>query len=113
MNYKNYQVCLITAGNKKTASKIANGLVRNNLAACVSIIPSIKSIYKWQGKIEKADEYLLIVKTQASLSKKIINFTKENHTYSNPEIIFFDIAGGSKKYLDWITQNTLKFKMRK
>ena len=104
---KKFQIGLITAEDKKTALRIAGALVKNNLAACVSIIPRIKSIYRWKGKIEETNEYLLIVKTRGSLSKKIINSIKKNHTYSNPEIIFFDISSGSKKYLDWLAQNTL------
>jgi len=72
----------------------------------VSIIPKIESIYKWKGTIEKAEEYLLIAKTQNSLSKKIIVFIKKNHLYSNPEIIFLTIAAGSSQYLDWIKKNT-------
>lgn len=106
MTNKKFRICLITEGDKKAASRIATSLVKNNLAACVSIIPQIKSIYKWKGRMEETNEYLLVVKTRGSLSKKIISFITKNHTYSNPEIIFLDITEGSKKYLDWINQNT-------
>ncbi|MCK4935807.1 MAG: divalent-cation tolerance protein CutA [Elusimicrobiales bacterium] len=106
MTNKKFQIGMITAGDKKTASRLARGLVKNNLAACVSIIPQIKSIYAWNGKIEEANEHFLIAKTRSSLSKKIISFVQKNHTYSNPEIIFLNIEDGSKNYLDWIKKNT-------
>lgn len=101
-----FQICVITTDDKKTASNIALGLVENKLAACVSTAGNIKSIYRWEGEIEEANELLLIVKTRKSLSKKVINFVKARHNYSNPEILFFDITGGNQKYLAWLGQNT-------
>lgn len=103
----NYQVCFVTVGNITNAQKIANILVEKKLAACVSIVPSVKSIYWWQGKIEKSDEVLLIIKSRKNLSKDIIQTVKENHTYTVPEIIFMDIETGNPEYLDWIGANTL------
>jgi len=102
-----YQICFVTTGNLANAQKIANLLVEKKLAACVSIIPQVKSIYWWQNKIEKTDEFLLIIKSRKNLYKDIIQLIKENHTYTVPEVIFMDIVNGNQEYLDWIGANTL------
>ncbi len=102
-----YCLCLITAPDKNLAMKLAETLVDQRLAACVNIIPQIKSVYRWQEKIEKSEEFLLIAKTRAKLSKDIIRAVKEKHSYSVPEVIFTDILDGSEDYLDWLGANTL------
>ncbi|HEY4679205.1 MAG TPA: divalent-cation tolerance protein CutA, partial [Candidatus Angelobacter sp.] len=63
----NARIILTTAGSKEEAGKIAHALVERRLAACVNIVPQIESIYRWQGKIETAQEWLLLIKTQAEL----------------------------------------------
>ena len=102
-----YQICFVTVGNLTNAQKIANLLVEKKLAACVSILSQVKSIYRWQNKMEKADEFLLIIKSRKKLSKDIIQLVKENHNYTVPEVIFADIVDGNEEYLDWIGANTL------
>lgn len=102
-----YQICFITTGDKKTANAIVNGLLKNRLAACVSVIENISSTYWWKNKIEHAKEFLLIVKTRKSLAQDIIQFVRENHTYTIPEVIFFEITSGNKRYLDWLGANTV------
>jgi len=102
-----YQICFVTAGNENNAMKIANILVEKRLAPCVSVIPSLKSVYRWQGKVEKSDEFLLIIKSRKTLSKDIIQTVRENHTYTVPEVVFMDIAAGNEEYLDWMGANTL------
>lgn len=82
-------------------------LVQKKLAACVNIIAQIKSVYRWQEKIEKSDEFLLIAKTRNQLSKDIIAAVTEKHTYLVPEIIFTNIIDGSDAYLNWLGANTL------
>jgi len=104
---REYQICIITANNETISSKIAQELVEKKLAACVNIITSVKSIYWWQDKIEKAEEIMLIAKTRKNLAKDIIQTVKELHSYTTAEIIFFDIADGNEEYLDWIGANTL------
>jgi periplasmic divalent cation tolerance protein len=102
-----YKVCLITADSEITANKIAEVLIMGKLAACVNIIPKIKSVYWWNDKIEKSEEYLLVVKTKDVLIKDVIQVVKEHHTYSIPEVIFTDITDGNEDYLNWIGANTL------
>lgn len=97
-----YIVVFITASSTKEAEKIADGLVDNKLAACVNIVPSVKSIYTWKGKKEKASEVLLIAKSKKEKFKRIIKQVKSLHSYEVPEIISIPISDGNKDYLDWI-----------
>ncbi len=97
-----YIVVLVTAGNKKEAKSIAEALIKNKLAACVNIIDNIKSLFWWQGKIDSAQELLLVIKSKKSKLTAVIKLVKSLHSYSVPEIIALPIAGGEKKYLEWI-----------
>ncbi|MFH1201803.1 MAG: divalent-cation tolerance protein CutA [Candidatus Omnitrophota bacterium] len=99
-------VVFITCKNKKEANRIAQGLIKEKLAACVNVINKIESIFFWQGKIDKAAEALLIVKTKKKLLSKLIKKVKVLHSYSVPEIIAIPIIGGSLDYLNWINDVT-------
>lgn len=99
---KNHIVIYITSGNAEEAENIATGLVKEGLAACVNIVPKIKSIYKWKGNICNDDEFLLIAKSRKTLLKEVIKWVKEQHSYETPEIIALPIVDGSKDYLQWI-----------
>ncbi len=107
METSKYCLCLITADSQQVANTIAEGLVSEKLAACVNIINGVNSIYRWQGKIEEAGEFLLIVKTKIILIKDVIKYVKDKHTYTVPEIIFLPIIDGNEEYLDWVGANTL------
>ncbi|SNR60259.1 divalent-cation tolerance protein CutA [Desulfurobacterium atlanticum] len=98
---------ITTTETEKEAEKIAETLVSEKLAACVQIIPSIKSVYRWQGKVEKSEEHLLFIKTKESLFEKVEKAIKENHSYEVPEIISIPVNSGSKEYLEWIKSVTL------
>lgn len=102
---KGYLVVLVTVPNKIEAEKMAHVLVEKKLAACVNIIPRISSIYHWRGKIEEAEESMLVVKTKQSLWENLAKEVKKNHSYQIPEIIALPITKGFKPYLDWITQS--------
>lgn len=71
-------------------------------AACVNIVPGVDSSFRWQGKLDSAQESLLIIKTRASLLPEIIEMVKSAHSYSVPEIIALPIIGGNQDYLNWI-----------
>ena len=101
-----YTVIFITTANKKEAGRIARHLIKNRLAACVNIIDNIKSIFWWKGKIDKAREVLLIIKTKKRLIDKLIKKVKALHSYEVPEIIVLPIIAGNKKYLEWIDEST-------
>jgi len=101
-----YLVVFITTGNSAEAEKIADILVNSRKAACVNILPQVDSRFWWQGKIDSADEALLIVKTKASLLDELVSLVKENHSYEVPEIIALPIMGGNRDYLKWINSET-------
>ena len=95
-------VIFITAANKKEARKIAGGLVKNKLAPCVNIVDKIESVFFWDGKINRAKEVLLMVKSRKDKFKKISDFVKANHSYQVPEIISLPITSGLAAYLRWM-----------
>lgn len=99
-------VVYTTIDNVQDARKIANTLVEEQLVACVNIIPKIESIYRWKGKIENDNEYVLIAKTTDKNVKKTIQKIKELHTYELPDIIVLPIIGGLKDYLNYIQDET-------
>ena len=95
-------IILSTAGSEQEASKIAEHLVMNRLAACVNIVPSIQSVYRWKGEINTDKEVLMIIKTDASRFLEIEQAVRNLHSYETPELIAFPIQQGLKGYLDWI-----------
>lgn len=96
------RIVLTTTGSQEEAGKIAHALVERRLAACVNIVPRIESVYRWQGRIENATEWLLIIKTQAAAFESVRQAIQELHSYELPECVMLEIAGGSQQYLDWI-----------
>jgi len=101
-----YITVFITAPNEEEASKISRTIVEERLAACVNIIRSVRSIYRWQGRIEDESEVLMVVKTKRTLFDRLQKRVKELHTYAVPEIIGLPVIEGSKEYLDWLEQET-------
>lgn len=100
-----YIVIFITASHKKEAERIASSLVEKKLAACVNIIGGIKSVFRWQGRIDKTNEVLLIIKSKKSKFNAITRFVKSIHSYEVPEIISLPIITGNKDYLEWLDAN--------
>lgn len=99
------KLVISTAGSKEEASRIATGLVDAQLAACVNIVGPIKSVYRWQGKVESAQEYLLLIKTVGSRSARVTARIRELHSYDLPEAVEVSIEGGSAEYLKWIADS--------
>src|SRR3989338_11134625 len=98
-------VIFVTAKDTAEAEKIGGALVEQKLAACANIIPGIKSIFRWEGKVDNAGETLLILKTKKSLFGKVEKAVKSLHSYTTPEIIALPIVAGSKEYLKWISES--------
>ena len=92
----------VTCGSVKEAGRIADSLLSKRLVACANIIPGIKSIFRWQGKVDKAAEILVMMKTRSSNFARIEKEVKRLHSYEVPEIIALPIVAGSKDYLKWI-----------
>ena len=101
-----YIIVFITAPNEEEAARISHAIVGEKLAACVNIIRSVRSIYRWQGRVEDEQEVLMIVKTKRTLFERLQGRVKELHSYSVPEIIGLPVVEGSKQYLDWLGQET-------
>jgi periplasmic divalent cation tolerance protein len=101
-----YIVTLITAPSEEEAAHIANALVGERLAACVNIMPAVRSVYRWEGRIEDEKEVLLIVKTKRTLFEPLKIRVKELHSYSVPEIIAVPLVEGDEQYLDWLRLET-------
>ena len=95
-------IVLITTGSEEEAHRIAQLLVKKKKAACVNIVPTVDSVFRWKGRVDSARESLLLVKTRASLLSEIISLVKEAHSYEVPEIIALPIVGGSEEYLKWL-----------
>ena len=99
-------IIFITTSSAEEAQKIATALVEEKLVACVNIIPEIRSIYWWEGKVCQDDEVMLISKTKQSLFTTLMDRVKALHSYEMPEIIAFSISEGSPEYLSWIENVT-------
>jgi len=100
-----FQIILCTCPQQEFAQNLAEKLVAEKLAACVNIIPQILSIYRWQGVIEKAPEFLLLIKTTASHYVAIEALIQQLHPYNTPEIISLPVVQGSSAYLTYLQQN--------
>lgn len=99
-------VVLVTAPSMRTAQTIASKLVEERCAACVNIVPGVQSIYRWQGKIEKDAETLLIIKTQSCRLEAIQKCLETTHPDDVPECISLSISDGSESYLRWLLEQT-------
>lgn len=106
MSKSDYLVVLCTCPDAATAEDLAGMLVRERLAACVNIQAGVTSVYEWQGKVEKDQETLLIIKSTASNFYRLRAALADAHPYDVPEIIALPITQGYEPYLDWIGQNT-------
>ncbi len=96
------QLVVTTAGSEDEARKIARHLVENRLAACVNVIPRVESIYRWQGKVESAAEWLLLIKTTAQRFPAVRDAIGKLHSYEVPECVVLSIEDGSAPYLQWL-----------
>ena len=99
------RIGLCTVPDRDTATRIAEALVTEHLAACVNIIPAIQSVYRWEGAIEQDEELLLLIKTSAAVWPRLETRILALHPYELPEIISVRIQDGNNNYLNWITNN--------
>ncbi len=99
-----YIVVFITAPDEDTAESIAKALVGEGLAACVNIVRDIRSIYKWQGKLEDESEVLMIAKTSRDRFEDLATRVKDMHPYDVPEIVSVPITQGSDPYIKWLSE---------
>lgn len=93
---------LVTAGSEDEAATIARTLVEERLAACCSIIPAVRSVYRWEGAVQDERETLLVIKTAAAMFPRLEERIRALHSYDVPEIIALPIVEGSADYLAWL-----------
>jgi periplasmic divalent cation tolerance protein len=101
-------VVVTTVGTEEQANLIAREIIARRQAACVNIVPAIRSIYRWEGKICKDGELLLIVKTLEDEFDAVASTIRELHSYELPEILSFGVSRGDQRFLDWIASSVDK-----
>ena len=106
-------VVLSTASSEKEGKRIAKSLVAEGLAACVNVVPRISSFFFWQGKLCEEREVLIVAKAERSRLEKIIKKIRELHSYSLPEVLFLQVDGGDRDYLQWVGKSVGKKNKKK
>ncbi len=99
-------IAFCTCPDTTSAARIATALVEERLAACVNRLPGVASTYRWQGRIEQADEVLLLIKTTAERLPALRQRLPQLHPYELPELVVVEAAGGLPAYLDWVPAET-------
>ena len=93
-----------TCPDRAVADNLAGSLVAGGLAACVNILPGVESIYRWKGKIERSDEFMLLIKSDIAHFKALEDTISNLHPYEVPEILAVPVEAGHQPYLEWIDQ---------
>jgi periplasmic divalent cation tolerance protein len=99
-------VVFVTCPSAEVAQKIAESVIEDCLAACVNVLPSLISIYRWKGKVCRDPESLLIIKTRRTKFSALCRQVKRLHPYSVPEVIALPVVAGSASYISWIQDST-------
>jgi periplasmic divalent cation tolerance protein len=99
-------IVFVTTPSIEEANRIAEALVAQRLAACVNIISAIQSIYRWEGKVTRDQESLMIIKTTEQPYAELERVVKEMHSYSTPEVVALRIERASEQYLSWLREST-------
>ena len=97
-----------TTDSEAEARKLAELAVRSRLAACGQVLSPITSVYWWEGKVENAQEWMVVLKTTAGRVDQLIDRLRAEHSYDTPEIVAVSIVSGNPAYLDWITAETME-----
>ena len=95
-------VVLMTAGSREEADQIANVLVTELLAACVNVLPGVTSVYRWEGEVQRDQEWLLVAKSTREVLDDLVRRVQALHSYDLPEVIALPVVGGSEAYLRWV-----------
>ena len=101
-----FLVVLCTVPSAEVGAQLGRRVVEEQLAACVNILPAVRSIYRWQGAVHDDAEAQLLIKTRASRFEALLELIRSHHPYAEPEVIALPIAQGSPSYLQWITEQT-------
>lgn len=95
-----------TTGSAQDADRLARELVGRRLVACAQVLGPIRSTYRWEGEVQTEEEHLLVLKTRAALVDGVKAAVEDLHPYDVPELLVFDVADGSRAYLEWIDGET-------
>jgi len=95
-------VVISTCGSEEEAARIAKQLVDAHIAACVNLIPRVRSFYRWQGKVEDSAEWMLVIKTSRARFSALRTVLEAAHSYELPEVLALPIVDGSPNYLAWL-----------
>jgi len=99
-------LCFCTCPDDMTAARLAETLVEERLAACVNVMPGLRSVYRWQGAVECSNEVLLLIKTTRARLPALSARVLELHPHELPEVVAVEVAGGLPAYLDWVAEQT-------
>lgn len=99
-------LCLCTCPDAATADQLATQLVTARLSACVNVLPGVRSVYRWEDKVERAEEVMLLIKTTGQAYPQLLQHIVQLHPYTTPEVIALPVEGGLPAYLDWVHANT-------
>jgi len=97
----NFRIVLVTAPDMKTARRLARAALDAGLIACANLVPKIESHYRWQGRVERSAEVLLVLKTSRAQLAALEKLVQAKHPYDTPEFVVLNPVGGTKKYLAW------------
>jgi periplasmic divalent cation tolerance protein len=95
-----------TTDSREEAKRLADALVEKRLAACVQVVGPISSTFRWEGRVQEAEEFLLLCKVPAECLDAAMALIEELHSYDIPEVLAFEIARGSRSYLEWVAAET-------
>ena len=101
-----FVVVLVTTGSAEEGRRIGRAMVEERLAACVNVVGPIRSIYRWEGAVEEADEHLLVIKARAADVPALTARVRVLHSYDVPEVVALPLTGGSEAYLAWLAAAT-------
>ena len=105
MNASEFRIALVTAPDLKTARRLARAALKAHLIACANLIPKIESHYRWQGKLERGSEVLMVLKTTRANLGKLEKVILSEHPYDTPEFLVVALESGNRRYLDWISSS--------
>lgn len=98
-------VVLNTCATEDEAERLARLLIDQRLAACVSIVPRVRSFYRWKGAVERSDECLLVIKSSRALFEDLRAAVEKAHSYEVPEVLALPVLEGAAQYLEWLAAN--------
>jgi len=102
-----FKVALVTAPDIRTARRLARAALEARLIACANLVPSIESHYRWQGKLERSTEVLMVMKTTKTRVPALEKLILAKHPYDTPEFVVLGVTGGAKRYLAWLQASCL------